>query len=182
MAFTEDEYKKIDDYIQRNKQIQSQSEWVVINNERRIESVIQLTDGNIIEVEFSFRGSVNKNAPTLDDTWGELKLLYSNKNKETLWVSRISYNPVKNHTNCKLENFEWSLRQLKKGVCRLYKWENRKEALKNGMTEENAPATPLPEIKTFDAFIKTFKDYLHITGEIRLPVLSPELKLEGEHK
>ena len=182
MAFTEDEYKKIDDYIQKEKQISLQSEWVVINNSRRVESVIQLTDGNFIEVEFSFTGSVNKNALSLDDTWGELKLFYSNKSKETLWVSRISYNPIKNHTNCKLDNFKWSLRRLNKGICRLYRWEERKEALKNGMTEENAPATPLPEIKTFNAFIKAFKDYLHITGEIKLPILSPELPLEGEHK
>ena len=182
MAFTDDEYRKIDEYIKKEKQIQSQSGWVVINNERRLESIIQLIDGNIIEVEFSFRGSINKNSPTLDNTRGELKLLYSNKNKETLWISRISYNPVRNHTNCKLDNFQWSLKRLKKGVCRIYKWEDRKESLRNGMAEENAPATPLPEIKTFDAFIKAFKDYLHITGEIKLPVLSPELPLEGEHK
>ena len=152
------------------------------NNERRVESIIQLYDGNIIEVEFSFRGSVNKNALSLDNTRGELKLFYNNKNKETLWVSRISYNPVRNHTNCRLDNFKWSLKKLDKGVCRLYRWEERKEALKKGLQEENAPATPLLEIKTFEHFIKAFKDYLHITGEIKLPVLSPELKLEGEHK
>lgn len=71
---------------------------------------------------------------------------------------------------------------MEKGICRLYKWNDRKKALKNGMGEENAPAIPLPEIQTFEDFIKVFKDYLHITGEIKLPILSPELPLEGDHK
>ena len=177
MSFTDDEYKKIDAYIEKNKEIKSQTEWVVINNERRLESIVQLVDGNVLDIEFSFRGSVSKNALTLDKTRGELKLLYRTKSKEMLWVS-----PSKNHTNCRLKNFDWSLKRLEKGVCRLYKWNDRKEALKNGLAEEHAPAIPLPEIKTFDAFIKTFKDYLHITGNINSPVLSPELPLEGDHK
>ena len=111
MSFTDDEYKKIDAYIEKNKEIKSQTEWVVINNERRLESIVQLVDGNVLDIEFSFRGSVSKNALTLDKTRGELKLLYRTKSKEMLWVSRISYNPSKNHTNCRLKNFDWSLKR-----------------------------------------------------------------------
>lgn len=83
MSFTDDEYKKIDAYIEKDKKIQSQTDWVEINNEKRIESIVHLIDGNFIDINFSFRGSVNKNALTLDNTRGELKLLYSAKSKKS---------------------------------------------------------------------------------------------------
>ncbi len=34
MVFTDDEYKKIDSYIQTNKQMLFQSDWKSINNEK----------------------------------------------------------------------------------------------------------------------------------------------------
>ena len=174
---TEEEFSQIDRYISKEKQISNQTPWVVINHPNRVESIIQLVDGNIIETEFSFRGSVNNNVRSLDESWGELKLFFKNKSNQKIWISRISYNPQHNHTNAKLDGFDWSLQSLKKGVCLLYKWEQRKQSLMLGRGEENAPATPLPEVKNFETFINTFKEYLNIKGNIKLPELSQEMPL-----
>lgn len=169
---TEDEYQKIDDYISRPKKIEAQSEWKALNNLNQLETVIQLNDGNVIEAKFSFRGAVNPNARNLDVAWGDLKLFYRTDDRQNLWVTRIKYNPRKNHSNCKLDGFEWSLKKLRYGVCRIYKWEDRKKALKLNFGEERAPATPLADIHTFEAFIEYFKNYLNISGEIKLPTVT----------
>ena len=95
---TEEEFSQIDRYISKEKQISNQTPWVVINHPNRVESIIQLVDGNIIETEFSFRGSVNNNVRSLDESWGELKLFFKNKSNQKIWISRISYNPQHNMT------------------------------------------------------------------------------------
>lgn len=172
---TEDEYLKIDSYIATPKQIVSQGEWKTTNNKNQIDTVIQLDDGNEIVASFSFFGSVNSVAVNLDLTWADFKLIYKTSSRQGLWITRIRYNPQKSHTNCLLENFEWSLKTLKKGVCRIYEWEHRKHALKKGLGEERAPAIPLPEIHTFEAFVEYFKNYLNITGEIQTPNVSADL-------